>query len=164
MIRTLTIRNLVTRPHIRLLRILNTKWPKPWISFFKLTILRLRSNKWQVMLITKLVRMLHTKLSALSWSINHLRVVIVPLSVYLLTADSFRKDAGLLLVNYFLLAVGVNILSAGLSLFETFQVLLSWGDDCFLRILWANIVILMSLRASNSICSCSNCLSLILIY
>ena len=87
------------------------------------------------MLITKLVRMLHTKLSALSWSINHLRIVIVPLGVYLLTADSFRKDAGLLLVDYFLLAVGVNILSACLSLFETFQVLLSWGHNCFLRIL-----------------------------
>ena len=64
--------------------------------------------------------MLNAKLGALSWSINHLRVVIVPLGVYLLTADSFRKDAGLLLIDYFLLAVGVNVLSACLSLFETF--------------------------------------------
>jgi predicted alpha/beta-fold hydrolase len=65
--------------------------------------------------------MLNTKLSALSWSIDHLWVVVVSLGVYLLTAgQSFRKDTGLLLVDYFLLAVGCDELSAGLSLFETF--------------------------------------------
>jgi len=106
------------------------------------------------MLIIKLIGMLYAKLCALSRSINHLGVVIVPLGVYLLTAYSFRKDAGLLLINHFLLAsVWSEVSLYYLGLFETFQVLLSWGDDSFLWILRANIVILVSLRAGNSICS-----------
>lgn len=116
------------------------------------------------MLIIKLIWMLYAKLSALSRSINHLWVVIVSLGVYLLTAYSFRKDAGLLLIDHFLLSsVWSKVSLYNLSLFETFQVLLSWGDDCFLWILRADIVILVSLRASNSISSWSNCRSLILI-
>ena len=107
------------------------------------------------MLVIKLIGMLYAKLSALSRSINHLRVVIVPLGVYLLTVYSFiRKDAGLLLINHFLLAsVRSEVSLYYLGLFETFQVLLSWGDDSFLWILRADIVILVSLRAGNSICS-----------
>jgi hypothetical protein len=106
------------------------------------------------MLIIKLIRMLYAKLSALSRSINHLWVVIVSLGIYLLTAYSFRKDAGLLLIDHFLLSsVWSKVSLYNLSLFETFQVLLSWGDDCFLWILRADIVILVSLRASNSISS-----------
>ena len=121
-IRTLTIWNLITSPHIWLLPIiLNTKTSKSWISFLQLTILRLGSYKRQVMLITKLIRMFNTKLSTLSWSINHLRVVIVSLGVNLLTAgQSFRKDTSLLLVDNFLLTDCWNELTGGLSLFETF--------------------------------------------
>ena len=117
------------------------------------------------MLVIKLIGMLYAKLSALSRSINNLRVVIVPLGVYLLTAYSFiRKDASLLLINHFLLtSVRSEVSLYYLGLFETFQALLSWGDDSFLWILRTDIVILVSFRAGNSICSWSNCRSLILI-
>lgn len=114
------------------------------------------------MLITKLIRMLHTKLCALSRSINHLWVVIVPLSVDLLTANSFWENSVLLLINYFLLP-SRKILST--LLFETLQILLSWSNNCFLWILGADVVVRVSFCACNSITSLSNSwLLLILIH
>jgi len=71
------------------------------------------------MLITKLIRILYAKLSALTWSINHLWIVVVSLSVNLLIAYSFWKHAAsiLSLIDYFLLTIS-KILSA--CLFEAF--------------------------------------------
>ena len=100
------------------------------------------------MLITKLIRMLNTKLCALTRSINHLRVVIVSLGIDLLTGYSFWENSILLLVNNFLLAIW-KILSA--SLFETLEVLLSWSNDSFLWVRRTDVIIIVSFGTGDSI-------------
>ena len=54
------------------------------ITFFKLGIMRLCSwNKWQI-IGASISRMLYTKLTRSTASIDHLRIVIIPLSVDLM--------------------------------------------------------------------------------
>lgn len=106
------------------------------------------------MLITKLIRMLNTKLCALARSINHLWVVIVSLGIDLLTRYSFWENTTLLLVDNFLLAIW-KILST--SLFETLEVLLSWSNDSFLWVRRTYVIIIVSFGAGDSIGCRSYC-------
>ena len=106
-----------------------------------------------------MIRILNAKLSALARTINHLRVIIVSLGIYLLITHSFWESIILLLVYYFLLSIR-KILPA--SLLKAFKILLSWCHNCFLWVSRADVIIIVSLCTCDSIsCWTYSCLILI---
>jgi hypothetical protein len=102
-------------------------------------------NKWQI-IGASISRMLNTKLTR-STSIDHLWIVVIPLSVYLM--------CHIFLVNVVLLrATSLNCIHhiGRTILFECLQmVILSRSDDGLLGIGGADIVVLVSLSAGYSV-------------
>jgi len=123
------------------------------ISFFKLWVMWLRPNQWQVVS-TSVSSMLDAELaSSSSGSIDHLGVVIVSLSIYLMAQVLLINALRLLTlttdsVHHIWTCAYVRTVSA-LEWLEMRR--LSRGDDRFLWILWADIVVLMSLSAVDPI-------------
>jgi hypothetical protein len=107
--------------------------PEILVSLLKLTIMTLCPNQWEIA-----SSMLSTIL-AIWCAINHLRIVIVPLCVDLMTQ--------VLLVNRRIIR---NYLRAVVSLKALHVLIMSWSYYCLFRILGRNIVVLVSLSRSDS--------------
>jgi hypothetical protein len=103
-------------------------------------------NKWQI-IGASISRMLNTKLTRSTASIDHLWIVIIPLGVYLM---------GQILLVYVVLlrATSLNCIHhiGRTILFKCLQmVILSRSDDGLLGIGGANIVVLVTLCAGYSV-------------
>lgn len=134
------------------------------LRIFEFGIMRFSSNKRQIM-IPWARSMLHGELtSSCAGSVDHLMIlIIVPLSVNLV-AKVFLIQIVLLVTWYCIYHfwacadVGVRVL------LELHVVVLPRGDDCFLWVRWAYIIVLVSLSACDSVCGGSLVLILDLIH
>jgi hypothetical protein len=109
------------------------------------------------LIITPLI--LYTKLSTLSWTIYHLWIIVISLSIYLMSTSPFLV---LLLNNFICILLNclnhllsfLNYLTRNILIFKIFKIIGSWSDNCFLRISRAYIIIAMSFCTCYSV-SCS---------
>lgn len=134
------------------------------LRIFKLWIMWFSSNERQIM-ISRARSVLHRELAPSSaCSIDHLMIlIIVPLSVYLMTQVLLIQIV-LLVTWYCIYHVWSGADMRVGVLFELHMVILSRGYDCFFRVRWTHIVVLVSLSACNSVCSCSLILILDLVH
>ena len=89
--------------------------------------------------------------------------VFISLCIDLLVWHTFRKAIlNLVWIDEILRTTATRIILST-CLLETFQILLPWRNDRFLGICRANVVIVVSFCACNSVSSCSDCCTLVLV-
>jgi len=134
------------------------------LRIFKLWIMWFSSNERQIM-ISRTRSMLHGELAPSgASSIDHLMIlIIVSLSVYLMT-EVLLIQIVLLVTWYCIYHVWSCADVRVRVLFEFHMMVLPRGYDCFFRVRWTHIVVLVPLSACNSVCSCSLILILDLVH
>ena len=134
------------------------------LRIFKFWIMWFSSNERQIM-ISRARSMLHGELAPSgAGSIDHLMIlIIVSLSVYLMTEVLLIQIV--LLVTWYCIYHVWSCADVRVGvLFEFHMVVLPRGYDCFFRVGWTHIVVLVSLSACDSVCSCSLILILDLVH
>lgn len=115
-----------------------------------LQIVRLVPNEREIVVVlvgifdAKLARTIHT-------AVDHLRVVVVPLGLYLV-AHAFLKDVVVLCAYALRILDRCHHICVVASL-KLFELLLPGSHDGFVGMCRANIVVLEALRARNPICT-----------
>ena len=105
-------------------------------------------------MLTIIVRILRCKLRTRSWPIYHLRIVIVPLSIDLMS-DLLIHSCRLCLIgmsdclDHFL--ASRNQLAVCILIFERFDILISWCHNSFFGICWAYVIIRVSFSTGDSV-------------